>query len=77
MSARSGHPMVLPTDREERQVNVGPWVRQLNIDEMREQLANTLLEIRAKILPVLAGLAVAAVAGGILITAKLVTGGRR
>ncbi len=66
--------MVLPTDREKRTGDIGPWVRQLNIDELREDLDDTIAAIRVKIVPVAIGVGVAAVGAAIYVIATAFSG---
>lgn len=60
--------MTLPTDRRERGDGMGEQVRNLNLEEIREDLASTVAEIRRR---VSLGMVVAVVAGfvGIVVAA--------
>ncbi len=66
--------MALPTERDERMNPVGPWVRQLNIDELREELSDTVRAIRGKIAPVAISLGIAAAAGVVCVIAMKMSG---
>lgn len=49
MADQNGVTMTLPTDRRERDGSVGEQVRILNLEEIREDLASTMAEIRRKV----------------------------
>jgi hypothetical protein len=68
MADETGVAMTLPTDRRERSGGMGEQVRNLNLEEIREDLASTVSEIRRR---VSLGMVVAVVAGfvGILVAA--------
>ncbi|PFG29241.1 hypothetical protein FB385_1020 [Paramicrobacterium agarici] len=66
--------MVLPVDREKRTGEIGPWVRQLNIDELREELSTTIAAVRRKIVPVAIGLGIAAAGATVYVIAMALSG---
>ena len=68
MADENGVTMTLPTDRRERQNSMGEQVRILNLEEIREDLASTVAEIRRR---VSLGMVIGVAAGfvGILIAA--------
>lgn len=66
--------MVLPVDREKRTGEIGPWVRQLNIDELREELDETIAAIKEKIVPVAIGVGIAAAAAAVYVVATALSG---
>lgn len=68
MADENGVTMTLPTDRRERGDGMGEQVRKLNLEEIREDLASTVAEIRRR---VSLGMVVAVVAGfvGIVVAA--------
>ncbi|QPZ38999.1 hypothetical protein [Paramicrobacterium chengjingii] len=74
MAEHAGRAMVLPTDREKRTGEIGPWVRQLNIDELREDIDDTVAAIRTKVVPVAIGVGVAAVGAAVYIVASALSG---
>ena len=49
MADQNGVTMTLPTDRRERGDSMGEQVRILNLEEIREDLASTMAEIRRKV----------------------------
>ncbi|MET0884922.1 MAG: hypothetical protein ABWX92_00605 [Mycetocola sp.] len=49
MADENGVTMTLPTDRRERTVGMGEQVRNLNLEEIREDLASTVAEIRRRV----------------------------
>ena len=75
MADENGVIMTLPTDRRDRNSSMGEQVRILNLEEIREDIASTVAEIRRRatlgmaigVLAVFAGIVVAAIvaiAGG-------------
>ena len=68
MVDENGVTMTLPTDRRERDASMGEAVRVLNLEEIREDLASTVAEIRRRVsLGMVIGVSAAFV--GILIAA--------
>ncbi|SFN39491.1 hypothetical protein [Mycetocola miduiensis] len=49
MADENGVVMTLPTDRRERDSSMGEQVRILNLEEIREDLASTMAEIRRRV----------------------------
>ncbi|MET0715865.1 MAG: hypothetical protein ABWY57_13210 [Mycetocola sp.] len=49
MADENGVVMALPTDRRERDSSMGEQVRLLNLEEIREDLASTMAEIRRRV----------------------------
>lgn len=49
MADETGVTMTLPTDRRERANGMGEQVRNLNLEEIREDLASTVGEIRRRV----------------------------
>ncbi|WP_354500061.1 hypothetical protein [Mycetocola sp. 2940] len=49
MADQTGVTMTLPTDRRERAEGMGEQVRNLNLEEIREDLASTVGEIRRRV----------------------------
>lgn len=70
MADENGVVMTLPTDRRDRDNNMGEQVQILNLEEIREDLASTVAEIRRR---VSGGMVIAVVAGfvGIVIAAVI------
>jgi hypothetical protein len=68
MADENGVVMTLPTDRRDRDNSMGEQVRILNLEEIREDLASTMAEVRRR---VSLGMFIAVVAGfvGIIIAA--------
>jgi hypothetical protein len=70
MADENGVAMTLPTNREDRTETMGEQVRNLNLEEIREDLASTVGEIRRR---VSLGMVVGVVAGfvGIVVAAVI------
>ncbi|HEV7849722.1 MAG TPA: hypothetical protein VGO88_10430 [Mycetocola sp.] len=64
MADANGVVMTLPTDRRDRDNNMGEHVQILNLEEIREDLASTVAEIRRR---VSGGIVIAVVAGFVAI----------
>jgi hypothetical protein len=64
MAEENGVVMTLPTDRRDRGTSMGEHVQILNLEEIREDIASTVAEIRRR---VSAGMVVAVLAGFVAI----------
>ncbi len=68
MAEQNGVAMTLPTDRRKRDDTMGEQVRMLNLEEIREDLASTLSEIRRRV-SLVAVIGVSAAFVGIIVAA--------
>ena len=75
MADENGVTMTLPTDRRDRDGSMGVQVRSLNLEEIREDIASTVAEIRRRVSLGMAIGVLAAFAGIIVAAIVAIVGG--